>query len=41
MKKIFLLMLTFIMLSGTTAYAKAEFEKIKLKANGEEILFEI
>ena len=41
MKKIFLLMITFIMLGGTTAYAKAEFEKIKLKANGEEILFEI
>ena len=41
MKRIFFLMLTFIMLSGTTAYAKAEFEKIKLKANGEEILFEI
>ena len=41
MKKIFLLMLTFIMLGGTTAYAKAEFEKIKLKANGEEIEFEI
>ncbi|MBR5793890.1 MAG: copper amine oxidase N-terminal domain-containing protein [Anaerotignum sp.] len=41
MKKIFLLMLTFIMLGGTTGYAKAEFEKIKLKANGEEIEFEI
>ena len=41
MKKVFLLMITFIMLGGTTAYAKAEFEKIKLKANGEEILFEI
>ena len=41
MKKLFLLMLTFMMLGGTTAYAKAEFEKIKLKANGEEIEFEI
>ena len=41
MKRVFVLMMAFIMLSGTAVYAKPEFEKIKLKANGEEIEFEI
>ena len=42
MKKLFVFMLTFVMLCGTTAYAKDDkYEKIKLKANREEIIFEI
>ena len=41
MKKVLVLMLMFMMFGGSTAYAKADYEKIKLKANGEEIEFEI
>lgn len=42
-KKILILMMAFMMLFGTTALAKddKDFEKIKLKASGEEIEFDI
>ena len=42
MKRVFILMVMFILFCGTTAFAKNDdYEEIKLKANGEEIVFEI
>lgn len=43
MKRVFALAMLFIMLFGTTAYAKDEkdIDKVKLRANGEKIEFEI